>query len=81
MRVSIGVIDVDDDTRKAIRRELGQKGLATRADVKSYVEGKIQEAFVNAGAPAAAAAPAAAEEPDEDTTEEAVAEEQYSTDS
>jgi hypothetical protein len=52
MQVGIGSISVDDDTRKAIRREMGQSGLASRADVKAYVEEKLKVVFANAGAPA-----------------------------
>ena len=49
MQVGIGSISCDDETRKAIRREMGQSGLASRADVKKYVEDAIERAFANAG--------------------------------
>ncbi len=34
MRVAIGTVLVDDETRRAIRRYYGEKGLATRSEVR-----------------------------------------------
>lgn len=36
MKVRLGTIDVDDDTRRAINAHYGKKGMATRADVRSF---------------------------------------------
>jgi len=65
MQVNIGSISCDDETRKAIRREMGQSGLASRADVKKYVLDAVDRAFANAGVPNPEEA-----EPDEDPTDE-----------
>jgi hypothetical protein len=37
MRFSVGTLEINDVTRKAIRKEQGQKGAATRADAKTWV--------------------------------------------
>lgn len=46
MRVSIGTIEIDDDSRKIINKDLGQKGHAKRQDVKRWVENLIDEKLV-----------------------------------
>lgn len=37
MKVALGTFEIDDDTRKAIRKELGGKGHATRGEVKDFL--------------------------------------------
>jgi len=37
MRFSVGTIEIDDDVRKAIKRESGQKGVAKREEAKQWV--------------------------------------------
>lgn len=36
MKVALGTFEVDDETRKKIRKELGGKGHATRGEVKDF---------------------------------------------
>lgn len=49
MKVSLGTIEVDDTTRKAIRKDLGKSGHASRDDVKSYLHSVIEASLKNAG--------------------------------
>lgn len=37
MRVALGTIEIDDETRKKIRKANGQKGHATRGEVKDFL--------------------------------------------
>lgn len=37
MKVALGTLEIDDDARKAIRKELGGKGHATRGEVKDFL--------------------------------------------
>lgn len=39
------VIEIDDDTRKCLRRFYGQHGLATRKDVRSAIDVLVAEFF------------------------------------
>lgn len=50
MKVSLGTIEIDDAQRKAIRKDLGKGGHATRDDVKTYLGAVIEAALKNAGA-------------------------------
>lgn len=36
MKVRLGTIEIDDEERRAIRAYYGQRGLATRADVRAF---------------------------------------------
>lgn len=60
MRVALGTIEIDDAARKAIRKANGDKGAATRGEVKDYLLAKIESDIIpNIGAePAQAEAPA-----------------------
>lgn len=40
-------IEVDDVTRRAIRRSMGRSGLATRAEVSSVVETAFETSIVD----------------------------------
>jgi hypothetical protein len=52
VKVGIGSIEVDDETRKAIRKSIGGKGLASRDDVKAFVEQALADAYENVKNPA-----------------------------
>lgn len=43
MRVALGTIEVDDETRKKIRKLAGGKGDATRSEVKEYLINALME--------------------------------------
>lgn len=45
MIVSLGPIDFDDDFRRALRSYRGKVGLATRKEIRSWIDG-----LINAGA-------------------------------
>lgn len=45
MKVRTPTVEVDDEVRRAIRSEVGKSGLATRAEVKAWVEQAVGAAF------------------------------------
>lgn len=61
MKVALGTLEVDDDARKAIRKELGGKGHATRGEVKDFLLAALSDDVlpnVGAGSDEGAAADA-----------------------
>ena len=46
MRVALGTIDISDETRRAIRADSGDKGLATRNEVKEFLLDKITDEVI-----------------------------------
>jgi hypothetical protein len=50
MKVSLGTLEITDEQRKAIRKDLGHRGgQATRDDVKKYLGAVIDNALKSAG--------------------------------
>jgi hypothetical protein len=49
VKVSLGTIEINDAQRKAIRKDLGKGGHATRDDVKEYLGSVIKATLKNAG--------------------------------
>lgn len=63
MKVALGTIEIDDEARKKIRALKGEKGHATRNEVKEYLLGELDSTVIpNIGSDGAEAA-AAAETP------------------
>lgn len=43
MKIRPNTIEVDDETRRAIRRFVGRTGLATRAEIRAEIDGLIAD--------------------------------------
>jgi hypothetical protein len=58
VKVALGTFEVDDDTRKAVRKELGGKGHATRGEVKDFLLAALNDDVIpNIGVEQPAAEP------------------------